>query len=164
MPDAPAAPAGHVYTPEIDRERVGWYEITGLLRRLEPDETLGHGYYRDPDWSARDLVAHLGTWLAEAETQFQRMGAGTYDGHDAIDIEALNAWLLTAMADQPWTVVWVQAQAARTRMLVEWFRLPERTPEADWWIRKAASDHYAEHLDRLREWVAELVAARHTHT
>jgi hypothetical protein len=29
-----------------------------------------------------------------------------------------------------------------------------------WWIRKAASDHYGEHLDRLREWTEELIARR----
>ena len=34
----------------------------------------------------RDVVAHLGTWLAEAEIQFERMVGGTYDGHD-VDVE-----------------------------------------------------------------------------
>ena len=27
---------------------------------------MAPGYYHDPDWSVRDLVGHLGTWLAEA--------------------------------------------------------------------------------------------------
>ena len=31
------------------------------------------GYYRDPDWTVRDVVAHVGTWLAEAQLQFERI-------------------------------------------------------------------------------------------
>jgi len=64
------------------------------------------------------------------------------------------------MSDQPWDVAWVQANAARTRMLEVWYGLPERDDEAGWWIRKSASDHFAEHLGRLREWVDELEAMR----
>jgi hypothetical protein len=88
-----------------------------------------------------------------------RMTAGTYEGHD-IDVDALNAALLDAMAGQPWEVAWIQANAARTRMLEEWYALGEPSEEAAWWIRKGAAEHFDEHLDRLRQWVAELVARR----
>ena len=101
------------------------------------------------------MVAHIGTWLAEAATQFERLNAGTYEGHD-IDIEATNAALLAGMAGQPWSVAWTQANAGRTRMLAEWFQLTEPTEEAAWWIRKSGPEHYGEHLPRLAEWVAEL--------
>jgi hypothetical protein len=143
----------------VEAERSGWYEIAGLVRSLRPDECLAPGYYREPDWTVRDLVAHLGTWLAEAEVQLERMSAGTYEGHD-IDVDALNAVFLAAMADQPWEVAWVQANAGRTRMLEEWSDLGQATEEAAWWIRKSGGDHYADHLARLREWVAELVERR----
>jgi hypothetical protein len=64
------------------------------------------------------------------------------------------------MNGQPWDVAWVQAQAGRTRMVAEWWLLHQPTEEAAWWIRKSGSDHYAEHLERLREWVEELIARR----
>ena len=92
---------------------------TGLVRLLDlvgslvAGEFLEPGYYRDPDWTVRDVVAHLGTWLAEAQVQFERINAGTYGGHD-VDIDALNAAFLEAMVGQPWDVAWVQANAART--------------------------------------------------
>lgn len=143
----------------MEAERVGWYEIVRLVSTLTPDECLVPGYQRDPDWTVRDVVAHVGTWLAEAQAQFERMIAGTYGGHE-IDIDALNAQLLEAMHDQPWSVAWVQARAARTRMLDEWYLLSEPTDEAAWWIRKSAMDHYQEHLGRLREWIPELIARR----
>ena len=157
--DRPDTPTGGRYAHDLEAERGGWYELSDLVRSLTADECLVPGYYRDPDWTVRDVVAHLGTWLAETQVQFERMSAGTYEGHD-IDIDALNARFLAAMAGQPWEVAWVQANAARTRMLEEWFRLREPSDEAAWWIRKGAAHHYDEHLPRLREWAGELLARR----
>lgn len=158
-PPVPPPPPGHPYPVEIEAERAGWYEVAGLVRSLTPEECLVPGYYADPPWTVRDVVAHLGTWLAEAELQFQQMIAGTYEGHD-LDIDAMNAAFLSAMAGQPWDVAWVQANAGRSQMLGGWYLLGAPSEEAAWWIRKSGSDHYAEHLGRLRDWVAELVAKR----
>jgi hypothetical protein len=152
-------PTGHPYAVDIEAERVGWYELVALVRELTPEECLEAGYYRDPDWTVRDVVAHLGTWLAEGEVQFERMIGGTYEGHD-VDIDALNAQFLEAMADQPWSVAWLLANGGRTRMLEAFYELTERTDEAAWWIRKSGAEHYAEHLGRLREWVTELQGRR----
>jgi hypothetical protein len=41
-------------------------------------------------------------------------------------------------------------------MLGAWGAIDDGTQDADAWIRKAGPEHYAEHLPRLREWVAEL--------
>ena len=160
-PDADGPPPGHPYAAEIEAERRGWYVVADLVRRLTPDECVEPGYYADPVWTVRDVVAHLGTWLAEAQVQLVKMAAGTYEGHD-VDIDALNAALLEAMDGQPWEVAWVQANAARTRMLQEWTLLRTPDDEAAWWIRKSAVEHYADHLGRLRAWVEELVARRTT--
>ena len=149
------------YAAELEAERVGWYEMTELVRSLTPTECLVPGYYRDPDWTVRDAVAHLGTWLAEAAGQLERLIAGTYEGHD-VDIDALNAVFLAAMQGQPWDVAWVQANAGRSRMLQVLAELREPSDEAAWWIGKAGRDHYGQHLPRLREWVAELLARRST--
>ena len=147
------------YEGEIEAERRGWYEVAALVRTLSPDECIEPGYYRDPDWTVRDVVAHLGTWLAEAEIQLERINVGTYEGHE-VDVDGLNASFLEAMRDQPWQVAWVQANAGRSRMIEEWFDVVELSDEAAWWIRKSGGDHYAEHIDRLRDWVAELVSRR----
>jgi hypothetical protein len=149
----------HPYAADLEAERLGWYELVDLVRSLTPEECLEPGYQRDPDWTVRDMVAHLGTWLAEAQVQFERMSAGTYEGH-GIDIDGLNATLLAAMEGQPWDVAWVQANAGRTRMIDEWWLLRDTSEEAAWWIRKSGSEHYAEHLDRLREWCDELIQRR----
>jgi hypothetical protein len=147
------------YLADLEAERVGWYTLVDLVRSLEPDEHLVPGYYEDPSWSVRDLMGHIGTWLAEAAVQFERIHAGTYEGHD-IDIDALNAIFLDALRDQPWEVVWVQANAGRTRMRQAWTELREPSHEAAWWIRKSAVEHYHEHVPRLEAWVGELKARR----
>jgi hypothetical protein len=147
------------YAHELEEERAGWYELAELVRRLTPDECLVPGYYHDPDWTVRDAVAHLGTWLAKAAGELERLLSGTYEGHD-VDIDGLNAKFLAAMQGQPWDVAWVQANAGRSRMLQVWAELRTPSDEAAWWIRKSGCDHYAEHLPRLREWVAELLARR----
>src|SRR5262245_4539211 len=157
--DATALPANPPYAEDIDAERLMWYELAELVRSLTPAECVEPGYYTDPDWTVRDVVVHLGTWLAQAATEFERIHVGTYEGHD-IDIDGLNAALLAGMVGQPWDVSWVQAQAGRTVMLQTWYGLTEPTDEAAWWIRKTAGDHFAEHLPRLREWTAELIARR----
>jgi hypothetical protein len=149
----------HAYAAEIEAERRGWHEVVELVRSLTPEECLEPGYYRNPDWTVRDVVAHLGTWLAEAEVQLERIKAGTYEGHE-VDVDGLNALFLAAMHDQPWEVAWVQANAGRTMMVQVWFDTHEPIDEAAWWMRKSGGDHYAEHLERLREWVDELVRRR----
>ena len=149
----------HPYVAEIEAERRGWSELAALVRSLTPEECLVPGYYVDPDWTVRDLVAHLGPLLAEAEIQLERLNAGTYAGHD-VDIDALNAAFLEALRDQPWDVAWVQANAGRTRMVQEWYALREQTDEAAWWVRKSGPEHYLEHIGRLREWVDELIGRR----
>ena len=149
----------HPYVAEIEAEHRGWYELAALVRSLTPEECLVPGYYVDPDWTVRDLVAHLGPWLAEAEIQLERLNAGTYEGHD-VDIDALNAAFREALRDQPWTVAWTQANAGRTRMVAEWYALREQTDEAAWWVHKSGPEHYLEHLGRLREWVDELICRR----
>jgi hypothetical protein len=156
---ASAPPQSHPQLDDIEAESRGWHEFADLVRSLAPEERMLPGYFENPDWSIRDLTAHLGTWLAEAEVQFERMVGGTYEGHD-VDVDALNAAMLEAMHDQQWHVVWTQANAARTRMRQDWFGLREMSDEVTWWVRKAASEHYGEHLPRLRAWVAELHASR----
>src|SRR3990172_11120729 len=78
------------YPPGVWCARAKWPHICRKVRRsslrsvrlLTPEECLDPGYHRDRDWTVRDVVAYLGTWLAEAQVQFERIRAGTSEGHD----------------------------------------------------------------------------------
>ena len=136
-----------------DEDRI-WEELHLLVDSLPVDKIDQPGYFQE-GWSAKDLIAHIGSWLAEAGVVLERIRFGTYRP-DEIDIDAMNQAFFDAMHDVPFPVVRAQGVASRNRMLRGWRSLPEVSPEADRWIAKAGPDHYAEHLPRLREWVKEL--------
>jgi hypothetical protein len=131
-----------------------WTELRALIDGLPTDQVEQIGYFEE-GWSAKDLIAHIGSWLAEAGVVLERIRFGTYRA-DEIDIDRMNATFFDLMHDVAYRDVQSQAVAARTRMLNAWRLLPEHSPEADRWITKAGPDHYAEHLPRLQEWVGEL--------
>jgi hypothetical protein len=147
----------HPYAAAIDREHERFDELLMLIAGLDAEQRERPGYFADDHWSVKDLVAHLGAWMAEAQVQLLQIEAGTYD--DApLDVDALNAQFLAALRDQPWATCWNQLLAARAMMLSVWARLPVRTDAADRWVRKSGADHLDEHLPRLRVWVTELAA------
>ena len=133
-----------------------WTELHDLIDALPGERVSTPGYFPE-GWSAKDLVAHIGSWLAEAGVMLERMRSGTYRA-DEIDVETMNRRFYESMRDVPFSTVRAQASAARTRMLGAWGAIDDGTQDADAWIRKAGPEHYAEHLPRLREWVAELSA------
>lgn len=145
-------PAGR---PALELEKELWRELTDTCDSLTPEEREAPGYFRE-GWSVKDMLAHVGTWLAEAGVALQQIRAGTYRPEE-LDIEAMNRRFLEAMRYEPWDIVEAQAWTARARMLREWYELPDDiSPEAGVWVRKAGPEHYHEHLPRLREWVGEL--------
>ena len=144
---------------EIELEASRWNEITALVALLTPVERRAPGYFMDPDWSVKDLIAHLGWWHAEARSELLRIATRMYEAHD-FDIDRRNAETLVARKHEPWDVVWSEAIAARAWMLEGWFGLRGRSVDADQWVRKAGAEHYEEHLHRLRAWTAELIDLR----
>jgi hypothetical protein len=151
------APVDHPYAAAIDLEHERFDELLMLIAGLDAEQRERPGYFTEDNWSVKDLVAHLGSWMAEAQVQLLQIEAGTYVD-EPLDIDGLNAQFLAALRDQPWATCWNQLLSARAMMLSVWARLPERTEPADRWVRKSGADHLDEHLPRLREWVAELNA------
>ena len=133
-----------------------WTELHELVDSMPHDKVDEPGYFIE-GWSAKDLVAHIGSWLAEAGIVLERIRVGTYRPEE-IDIDAMNGTFYRAMHDISFADVRAQGIAARNRMLRAWRSLPEASPEADRWIAKSGPDHYAEHLPRLREWVREVAS------
>jgi hypothetical protein len=138
----------------LAEEDLLWTELHRLVDSLPEERVAEPGYFVE-GWSAKDLVAHVGSWLAEAGAVLERIRFGSYRPEE-IDVDAMNQVFYEAMHDVAFPIVRAQGVAARNRMLLAWQSLPEDSPEADRWIRKAGPEHYAEHLPRLREWVVEL--------
>jgi hypothetical protein len=138
----------------ISEEDRLWTELHHLVDSLPTDKVEEPGYFAE-GWSAKDLVAHVGSWLAEAGVVLERLRSGTFRPEE-IDIDGMNAQFYESMRDVAFHDVRAQAFTARNRMLRAWRSLPEGSPEADRWIRKSGPEHYAEHVPRLREWVQEI--------
>jgi catechol 2,3-dioxygenase-like lactoylglutathione lyase family enzyme len=135
-------------------EDQGWHELHALVDSLPPDAVERPGYFEE-GWSAKDLLAHIGAWLAQAGVALEQIASGTYRPNE-IDVDALNGRYLEALRQLPFDVVRAQADASRSHLLIAAASVRSANDEADFWIRKAGPDHYAEHLPRLREWVKEV--------
>jgi Mycothiol maleylpyruvate isomerase N-terminal domain len=140
-----------------DEERL-WSELHSLVDSLPLDRVDAPGYFEE-GWSAKDLVAHVGSWLAEAGVVLERIRFGTYR-REEIDIDATNRQFFDAMRDVPFGDVRAQAITSRNRMLRAWGALDSASADADFWIAKAGPEHYAEHLPRLRDWIGEVGTRR----
>ena len=144
---------------EADEDRL-WHELHDTIGGFTAEEAVRPGYFAE-GWSAKDALAHVGTWLAEAGASLERMRTEPGSPPPSADeIEAMNRRFHEAMRDVPLDVVKSQAAAARWRMLHALVELPYSSPEAIAWMRKSGPDHYEQHLPRLRAWLDEVRAAR----
>ena len=98
----------------VEEERL-WTELHDLIDSMPPDKVEEPGYFEE-GWSAKDLVAHIGSWLAEAGVVLERNRSGTYRPEE-IDIDAMNETFYDAMHDVAFPDVKAQAFTARNRML-----------------------------------------------
>lgn len=138
----------------IPGEAEAWHRFHLLLDRVTPDIAEIPGYFEE-GWTAKDAIAHIGTWMAQGAQMLRRIAAGTYRRGE-IDIDAENARFLEAMRDIPLATVHLQAASAHGELLAAWAQLPEVTKDAEYWVRKAGPDHLEEHLPRLESWLDEL--------
>ena len=104
-------------------EDAGWTEIHRLIDPLSPTEAETPGYFPE-GWSVKDLLGHLGSWLAEAGVALERIRVGTYRPGE-LDIDAKNEAFLEALRPLTLRETHAQAEAARAQTLRALRSLPE---------------------------------------
>ena len=62
---------------DLDREAEAWQRLHAVMYRITPEIAEVPGYFEE-GWTAKDAVAHLGTWMAEGAQMLRRVAAGTY--------------------------------------------------------------------------------------
>jgi hypothetical protein len=134
----------------IAEEDARWGELCAALDGVSHDRLLEPGVTES--WTAKDLMAHLGCWMAEAANVIEQIRFGTFDSAP-VDVDAMNARFYDVMKDQPLRDVWAEMESARTRMFQEWGALAEITPEAEEWFVESGPAHVAEHLPELRAFL-----------
>ena len=102
-------------TPTDERELPGeaeaWARLHRLIDEISPEDANEPGYFEE-GWTAKDAIAHLGTWMARGATMLRQIAAGTYQEGE-IDVDAENARFLEAMRDVPLDTVHLRAAAPR---------------------------------------------------
>jgi hypothetical protein len=123
-----------------------WTELRAVLDRLAPSQMLEPGL--TPDWTVKDLLAHLGSWMAEAVVVLEQIRAGTWTGLGR-SVDEMNAEFFEAWKDADLGSVRTELVSSRTRMLQEWYAMDEIGPDAEEWFLESGPVHYAEHLPDL---------------
>jgi hypothetical protein len=145
---------------ELVRERVALFDA---LSAVEPGSMTTPGLVGE--WSARDLVAHLGYWTGHAAEIIHAVEQGRTAEVGAGDptVDEVNATVARVARDTELATV-ERREAASVDALVERLRaldpallqvqLPDGVTLAEG-IREDGSGHYAEHAAELRRTLAE---------
>jgi len=139
----------------VREEDEGYASLGSLLERLRAQDLAEPGL--TPDWSVKDLLAHLGCWMAEAAHVMERMALGTWEETRA-DVDAKNREFYEACCDLDTRAVKCELWSARAMMLHAWGHLPEITPAAEEWFVESGAAHYREHLPDLERFVRSRAA------
>ena len=105
----------------------------------------------------KDLLAHLGCWMAEAAHVMERIALGTWE-ETGTDVDARNREFYEACCDLDTRAVKCELWSARAMMLHAWGALAEITPAAEEWFVESGAVHYREHLPDLERFVRSRAA------
>ncbi len=136
-----------------DEDR-GWAELREVLARI-PADRFEEPSVTPEGWSPKDVVFHVGYWLADCGRVLERIREGTFvpEEEDAVDIEAVNRdGFEVSRALDPATVR-SQFEAARMHMREAFGTLPEVTTDAWEWFEESGPLHYVKHVADLRAWI-----------
>ena len=117
------------------------------------------------DWSARELIAHLGYWAGHAAELIHAVEAGRIDevGEDEPSVDEVNETVARVARETPFAAVRAR-ETASFEALAERLRaidptlLAERLPDGDTveeGIRADGAAHYRQHADELRRILEE---------
>jgi Mycothiol maleylpyruvate isomerase N-terminal domain len=145
---------------DIRRERDALF---ATLAAVEPDSMSTPGLLGE--WSARELIAHLGYWVGHATEIIHLLEVGRIDEDDlgGQTVDEINATVARIARDTPLATV-RKRETASVEALVDRLRtldpslLDAVLPDGatlEQGIREDASEHYREHAEELQRILAE---------
>jgi Mycothiol maleylpyruvate isomerase N-terminal domain len=145
---------------DLRREREGLF---AALASVDPGSLTTPGLVGE--WSARELVAHLGFWAGHATEVIHLFELGRIEEDDlgGQTVDEVNATVARIARDTPLATVRKREEAS-VEALVERLGtldeslLPELLPDGatlEQGIREDASDHYREHAEERRRVLEE---------
>jgi hypothetical protein len=145
---------------DLERERDALF---ATLAAVEPGSMTTPGLIGE--WSARELIAHLGYWAGHATEIIHRAELGPSDEHDleGQTVDEINATVARIARDTPLATV-RKREAASVEALTERLRtldpalLGDLLPDGatlEQGIREDGPEHYHEHAEQLRQVLEE---------
>jgi hypothetical protein len=138
-------------------------EFLAALGDVEPDLLLTPGLVGE--WSARELIAHLGYWTGHAAEALHSAEQGRIEdfGEDDLDVDERNAVVARVAGETDLATVRKREEAAYAALLTRLKRvdpvmLDDKVSYGDTLERVIADDgaeHYHEHTLDLRAWFNE---------
>ena len=141
----------------LAEEDAAWQDLRRAFADV-PAERFEEEGVTPEGWSPKDVMFHVGAWLAECSAVLERIAAGT----DALDLgtrvdettDAKNATWFAMSHPMDVATVRTELGAARESARRGFGRLAPPTPEAWSWFEESGPRHYAEHARDLRSWLA----------
>ncbi len=138
-------------------------DLLSALAAVKPDSMTTRGLVGD--WSARDLIAHVGYWAGRAVEIIHAVEQGRSNevGVGQPPVDEVNETVLRVARTTPLATV-RRREAASVKALIERLRsldpalLAERLPDGDTveeGVRDDGPAHYREHAEELRRTLAE---------
>ena len=135
-------------------EDVAWQRFHALIESI-PAERFEEPTVTPAGWSSKDVLFHVGAWLADCARVLEQIRFGTFDraAEDALDVEMLNAAGFATSRPMERRDVRVMCESARNEARTAFGSLPEMTPEAWEWFEESGPLHYAKHVEDLEAWL-----------
>jgi hypothetical protein len=136
-----------------DEER-RWVQFHALLGSI-PTQRFEEPTVTPEGWSPKDVVYHVGFWLADCARVLDQIRVGTFDRaeEDALDIDRMNAEGVEVSRGMDPRDVRVMCESARVEARTAFGTLPEVTTDAWEWFEESGPLHYAKHVEDLEAWL-----------
>jgi len=114
-----------------------------------------------PEWSAKDLLAHLAYWERAAAEQVREFKAGRSSAKKRTrpQVERINREVVSANRTTPRHLLREELILARSEIVAAMKRAPEELEESSPLARIVYSQcvrHRGHHLEQLHAWIARL--------
>lgn len=145
---------------ELDEARTA---LLAALERVAPESLTTPGLVGE--WSARELIAHLGYWAGHAAELIHAVEAGRLDeaGAGESSVDEVNETVARVARETPLAAVRARETASYEALAERLLRidptlLVERLPDGDTveeGVREDGAAHYRDHADELRRILGE---------
>jgi hypothetical protein len=139
----------------LDREDEGWRRLHAVFARVPADRFEMPGVTPE-GWSPKDVMFHVGAWLAECGRILDQIRDGTFRSEEFDEsgiVDRMNTAWFERSRDMDPSDVRALFESARLRARDAFGMLGEVTQDAWEWFDESGPTHYDDHVRDLEVWL-----------